>query len=134
MSDLNEQQLRTLAELLDKREQALKSGIHEHVDRLRASSEPGLATPVGDAADQADVELARGNENAAVVREVRELRDIEAARARIAEGEAGICIACGDDIPFARLEALPTAARCVRCQDLYEHTHAVAPEIVLREE
>ncbi|NMG67149.1 TraR/DksA family transcriptional regulator [Azoarcus indigens] len=134
MSELSEQQLRALSELLDKREQAVKSGVHEHVDRLRASSEPGLSAPVGDAADQADLELLRDNENAAVVREVRELRDIEAARARLAEGEAGICIDCGDDIPFARLEAQPAAARCVRCQDLYERTHATTPEIAVREE
>lgn len=134
MSELSEQQLRALCELLDEREKAVKSGVHEHVDRLRASSEPGASAAVGDAADQADLELLRDNENAAVAREVRELRDIEAARSRIAAGEAGICIDCGDDIPFARLEAQPAAARCVPCQDLYEHTHATLPEIAVREE
>ncbi|MGF1446379.1 MAG: TraR/DksA family transcriptional regulator [Pikeienuella sp.] len=44
-----------------------------------------------------------------------ELRAIEAALKRIEEGEFGYCVACGEEIPAARLDAVPHAARCVRC-------------------
>lgn len=30
------------------------------------------------------------------------------------------CIDCGDEIEAARREAMPSAVRCVRCQDQYE--------------
>ncbi|ANQ84958.1 TraR/DksA family transcriptional regulator [Azoarcus olearius] len=129
MNHLNDDEIAALGALLDERERALKSGVHEHVSRLLEGGQPGLTTPAGDAADQAEVGLTREHENLAVVRDVRELRDIEAARERIAEGEAGICVDCGEEIPFARLEAQPTATRCVRCQSLYERTHAALPEV-----
>ncbi|MFH8252399.1 TraR/DksA family transcriptional regulator [Microbacterium sp. B2969] len=44
-----------------------------------------------------------------------ELVDIDAASARLADGSYGVCIDCGRKIPAARLEARPTATRCVDC-------------------
>jgi DnaK suppressor protein len=55
---------------------------------------------------------------AMVIGESRELQDIEAALARIADGSYGICIDCGGEIGRARLKADPTAKRCVPCQIL----------------
>ena len=53
--------------------------------------------------------------NLAIVdRHVLELRDIEAARARIADRTYGACVDCGDDIAPERLRAWPTAKRCLR--------------------
>ena len=46
------------------------------------------------------------------------------ALARINEGSYGFCESCGQEIPAARLQAEPTALRCVHCQELYEKTHA----------
>ena len=40
----------------------------------------------------------------------------EAALDRIESGTYGICQSCGGDIPLARMEAMPSAARCVTCQ------------------
>lgn len=45
----------------------------------------------------------------------QEIRMIEAALARIAEGSYGECVSCGDDISEERLDAVPHAARCRRC-------------------
>lgn len=42
----------------------------------------------------------------------KELQDINAALHAIADGTYGICSECGKDIPFERLEAIPTADRC----------------------
>ena len=50
-----------------------------------------------------------------------ELRDIEAARGRLARGLFGTCVECGLAIPYARLRAFPTAKRCLSCQQRYEH-------------
>ena len=51
----------------------------------------------------------------------RQLLDsIDAALARIAEGDYGKCINCGEPILEKRLEAVPWARHCIRCQDLIE--------------
>jgi RNA polymerase-binding protein DksA len=44
-----------------------------------------------------------------------ELLRIRAALKRIDEGTYGVCASCGDDIPVARLKAVPTTALCVGC-------------------
>jgi DnaK suppressor protein len=48
------------------------------------------------------------------------VRMIEAALRRIADGTYGICVACADDIPRKRLEALPWTDCCLRCQEIAE--------------
>jgi len=45
----------------------------------------------------------------------RELREIDAALARMDAGGYGVCEACGAPIPEGRLRARPAAARCVAC-------------------
>jgi RNA polymerase-binding protein DksA len=57
-------------------------------------------------------------------RHIQALRDIEAAFQRIKAGAYGICVDCGDDIAFARLQAYPTAKRCIVCQEKRERQYA----------
>lgn len=45
----------------------------------------------------------------------RDLVRIEMAERRIAEGEYGYCVECGEEIPDRRLEIDPMAEKCVRC-------------------
>jgi DnaK suppressor protein len=47
--------------------------------------------------------------------DIQEIRRIEAALKRIAEGTYGVCARCGADIDPKRLVALPTATRCISC-------------------
>jgi len=47
--------------------------------------------------------------------ELDELRRIDAALERIAEGSYGICPKCGDTISDERLAAVPAAALCRDC-------------------
>jgi RNA polymerase-binding transcription factor len=44
-----------------------------------------------------------------------EIRQIEAALKRIAEGIYGTCTTCGAPVDSKRLKALPTAATCISC-------------------
>lgn len=50
----------------------------------------------------------------------RELADIDAALARIAEGSYGRCQSCGGPMGLQRLRALPEARYCVACSG---HAH-----------
>ena len=45
----------------------------------------------------------------------------------IAAGRYGVCIDCGTAIDFKRLEAYPTAKRCIACQQRRERTRAPSP-------
>ncbi len=48
------------------------------------------------------------------------LRQIERALEKIEEGTYGICDATGEDIPAARLEAVPYATLTVKAQEKFE--------------
>jgi DnaK suppressor protein len=47
--------------------------------------------------------------------ERHEIHQIKEALKRISEGTYGICAQCGADIDPKRLQALPTATRCISC-------------------
>ena len=64
----------------------------------------------------------RDTEFALTEHELAELAAIDAALARVHEGAYGLCLDCGDDITPARLQAVPTALRCMACQSQHE-TH-----------
>src|SRR6185369_14891048 len=121
---LNSEQFETLARKLDAQLEEVLASVLEHVARSRQESVAGVLGTVGDEADQAFAEVLQDTDNATLRHDVRELREIEAARERMARGEYGICITCGEPIGFDRLLARPAAVRCLRCQDLYEQTHA----------
>jgi len=48
------------------------------------------------------------------------LAEITAALQKIEDGTYGICSACGQEIPEARLNAMPTAKLCLNCQSKQE--------------
>lgn len=48
------------------------------------------------------------------------VRMIEAALARIQQGIFGVCGTCGEEINSRRLDALPWAEYCLRCQEGFE--------------
>lgn len=45
---------------------------------------------------------------------------IDEALGRIEDGEYGKCVHCGEPVQERRLEAVPWARHCLRCQDLQE--------------
>jgi DnaK suppressor protein len=57
-------------------------------------------------------------------RDSLQLREIRAALARIEEGMYGICLSCEQPIPKKRLDAVPWAAYCVRCQEAIDTQRA----------
>lgn len=59
-------------------------------------------------------------------RDRERLEAIEAALQRIETGTYGTCAACGQEIETRRLDALPAAEHCLRCQEAAETVGAVA--------
>ena len=67
--------------------------------------------------DEAPGDTAAELEMATVIRENQELKDIEAALGRIADGSYGVCIDCGGEVGKTRLKAQPTAKSCLFCEE-----------------
>ena len=59
-----------------------------------------------------------------VQRDTAELRDIESALARLERGTYGLCIDCGNALPYVRLDAVPEASRCLHCESERERMRA----------
>ena len=70
--------------------------------------------------DRAVGDWVRDVEISQTERDTRELEDIGSALKRIEDGTYGECIDCGENIPRPRLEANPSAARCIPCQEKLE--------------
>lgn len=96
-----------------------RHGLEEHED----ASLPNRRL---DTDDDAAAESATSLDIAHVARVADELAIVDAALARIAAGDYGCCIDCGDDIAPERLSANPAAARCTDCQERTERAALVA--------
>ena len=96
-------------ELLEARQQELSQGF-----RTRSLiSLPKTPEPEEEAQMTAEQDLAVQNRNQAA--EV--LRQVWAALDRIDDGSYGTCLSCDAEIQPQRLEAVPWAAYCTRCQE-----------------
>ena len=101
-----------LRQVLIKRRDALRKALAGDLSLLK---ELGTQTG-GDVVDAAldSVQDEISSQLAEV--ESRELARIENALQRMREGQYGACEACGCSIPMARLNALPYATSCIKCQ------------------
>jgi len=94
---------------------ALKTRLSEltgrvaEIDRERRKRLP--ADSEDRATDLENQDALEGIENS----ELDEIRQILEALKRISEGTYGICVHCGAPIDPKRLNALPTATRCISC-------------------
>ena len=126
MTSLTTSERDSLARMLGERKRLLREEIRRGLARMGSERYADLRSGTSDAGDESVAMLLTDVANAEVARDAAELRDIVAVEARIAAGTYGTCIDCGAPIPFARLEAYPTAKRCLRCQQIREATRAPA--------
>jgi RNA polymerase-binding protein DksA len=121
---LTQQQTQELHTTVEQRRAALRTEIDRDLDKVRADRLEDLAGASPDPGDESVASLISDLDQADTTRDLSELRSLDAAHERIADGSYGTCIECGGDIGFERLRANPAAERCIRCQTQYEKTHA----------
>ena len=121
---LTPEQTQELRNTVEQRRQALLAEVSEDLGRLRSDRLEELAGAAPDAGDESVASLISDLNQADASRDLSELRMLDQARERIADGSYGTCIECGLDIGFARLRANPAAERCIQCQTQFEKTHA----------
>jgi len=120
---LTQQQTQKLHTVIEQRRESLLAELREDVERTRKDRHDDLAGTTGDAGDESVAALLADLDHADVGRDLNELRDLEAARTRLADGSYGTCADCGGEIGFERLKANPAAARCIACQTRHEKTY-----------
>lgn len=124
---LNPSDIERLAVAMRERKRLLREEIREGLARSGDVSHADLLSGTADAGDESIANLLIDVAHAEIARDAGELRDILAAQERIAQGVYGICIDCGAWIDHARLQAYPTAKRCLSCQAIHERTRGVTP-------
>jgi RNA polymerase-binding transcription factor DksA len=127
MNGLTKQELDRLAAGMKARKRLLLDEIRQGLARAGNERYAKVLGEVHDRGDESVADLLRDVQQAEVTRDVGELRDIEGAQARIAAGRYGRCIDCEAEIGYARLQAYPSAKRCIGCQELREKTKASPP-------
>jgi DnaK suppressor protein len=105
---------------LTARREELRRDIRRELEKYDDESYTKLAERVADTGDQAWSDLLSDVNLAEITRDVNEVRGIEAAFERLAEGNYGICMTCGERIDPQRLEVKPSAVRCLDCQRAFE--------------
>ena len=96
----------------------------ENIARLKSFTkselEPSSGGEDGDAADTASIIYEREKAQALIRTWEKKLEALEYALEIEIKGAYGICEACGQKIPPERLDILPEATLCVRCQSQAE--------------
>jgi len=125
MAALDSSQLDQLVEKLKTDYQALLREVRDELENTGDQHRIDLLnSEPGDSGDESMANALADFNVAQLDRHVQSLRDIEAALQRVRNGEYGVCTDCGDDVSFARLQAYPTAKRCIVCQEKREREYA----------
>ena len=121
---LTEKQIQELQGAIEQRRTSLVAELRDDVERVRRDRFEDLAGAAPDPGDESVATLIADLGHADMERDLSELRALEAARARLADGSYGVCAECGGDIGVELLRANPAAVRCVHCQRVHEKTFA----------
>jgi RNA polymerase-binding transcription factor len=117
----------TLAKQLEERRRVLRSELAAKLETQDNPALIGLRNRMEETDDWAVADLETALDVAEVSRDVGELREVEAALLRMKDGSYGECVDCGNNIPYARLHANPSASRCIACQERVEASQRRGP-------
>lgn len=108
---------------VESRLDARQKEIDERRTRLR-ELEDGRSEELADydqhPADQGTETFEHERDQSTLLMLDEEEKHVIAARQALEDGSYGVCVDCGNDIPAARLEAMPEAIRCVEDQSKFE--------------
>jgi RNA polymerase-binding protein DksA len=123
MGELTRAQTDELKQLLDRRHHELRVDVRQELADSGDERFSELAGGVRDIGEESTAAMFADVNLSLISRHTHELQHVERALQRIERGDYGICVVCGTDIPFERLQGYPVAERCVSCQDRHEKTH-----------
>jgi RNA polymerase-binding protein DksA len=123
MQTLNAKHLEELRAVLKARSRELREEIRQTLVKSDNEHYAMIADEVRDLEDDSFADLMVDVNLAEIDRDLQELRLVDAAFLRIADGTYGICDTCDRPIDVERLRATPFASRCFDCQSAYERNY-----------
>ena len=123
MSHLSHEQLAELRQKIEADRTRLRQDIREELTRTDDEQHATLAGQVHDAGEESVADMLTEINTAVLGNSIKALREVEEAQQRLLDGNYGCCEECGEDIPFARLQANPEAKLCIADQERYEASH-----------
>ena len=119
-NELSESQLALLKVKLREQQAGLQAEIKEERATSDNERDRRSAREVQDRGDEANTDQWREANAAMIGHHQGEISGIQAALARMESGTYGYCVDCGESIGFQRLQAYPSANRCLQCQSKAE--------------
>ena len=123
MKPLTAQEIEALRDRLTDRRQVLRAEVAEQLANSDDPRVAGLMNALAATEDWVLADILGDMDIAMVTRDTAELQEVDAALSSIEEGSYGTCRDCGEPVGWPRLNANPTALRCIACQEAYEKTH-----------
>ena len=123
MKPLTAEELEALRERLTTRRQVLRAEVAEQLANSDDPRVAGLVNALAATEDWVLADILTDLDIAMVKHDTAELQEVDAALSSIAEGSYGTCRDCGEPVGWPRLNANPTALRCIACQQAYEASH-----------
>lgn len=113
---MNQKRVQKFRKVLERHREEVKRILSAEWSAVTERDGGTFGNPVEEAqyAITADIAVVTGEETS------RRLADIEQSLRDLEEGTYGQCGGCEEPIPEERLEALPTARRCILCQEKVE--------------
>lgn len=121
---LNDKQITAFRQQLKARFFDLREEVRHELLNADDEQYVDLASGVHDIAEESVADFLVDLRLANLDRHINEIREVDAALARLTDGSYGICVDCGAEIPVSRLQVAPAAARCIMCQALHEKQYA----------
>jgi DnaK suppressor protein len=120
MSPLTNRERDELSQRLASRRQTLRAEVQRELANSDDPRVTGFMNQLAATEDWVLADILGDLDIATVTRDVAELSEVEAALNRVADGSYGTCSDCGEPIGWPRLNAQPTADRCISCQEKLE--------------
>ena len=121
--NLQNKQVESLQAAMRARQTQLREEIRQALIKSDSEHYLQIADSVRELEDESFADLIVDVGLAEIDRDLDELRAIDAALLRVADGSYGLCEACDKPIDVKRLNLTPQALSCIDCQTLFERTH-----------
>lgn len=121
--NLQNKQVESLRAAMRARQVQLREEIRQALIKSDSEHYLQIADSVRDLEDESFADLIVDVGLAEIDRDLDELRAIDAALLRVADGSYGVCAVCERPIDLKRLNLTPHALRCIDCQTVFERTH-----------
>jgi RNA polymerase-binding transcription factor len=124
MNPLSDRERNELRERLQNRRTALRAEIQSELAKSDDPRVTGFMNHFAETEAWVLADILADLDVATVTRDVAELSEVEAALVRMDDGSYGTCTNCSEPIGWPRLNAQPTAERCIACQEKVEQRAA----------